>query len=244
MVVNKKQFIFSLDAEWGPNDPNVESIWFLFTEAVEKIEDDKIRDEADFRANRIYEKLQEAGNHYKVVADSGFNSRPSSEIAAVYNSLYNCLWSAYKDRLVNFTRSFGYDIGCIFAGKDYEQQMSGFIRRHPEVSDLKLFIDIQKRNWQDYLRDNRNENEHDGDFRNKKSAPDFNNQENAKQIFIVVSRTIEMLGITLLSYKLPEHINVILVNNKATVFDRTHRYEIRHALQGTDPKPLFNSPYY
>lgn len=244
MVVNKKQFIFSLGAEWGPNDPEVESIRFLFTKAVEKIEDDKIRDEAGFRADRIYEKLQEARNHYKVVAESGFNSWPSSEIAAVYNSLYNCLWSAYKDRLVNFTRSFGYDIGCIFAGKDYEQQMSGFIRRHPEVGDLKSFIDIQKRNWQDYLRDNRNGNEHDGDFRNKKNVPDFNNQESAKQIFTAVSRTIEMVGITLLSYKLPEYINVILVNNKATVFDRTHRYEVRHALQGTDAKPLFDSPYY
>lgn len=244
MVVNKKQFIFSLGAEWGPNDPEVESIWFLFTKAVEKIEDDKIRDEADFRANRIYEKLQEARNHYKVVAESGFNSRPSSEITAVYNSLYSCLWSAYKDRLVKFTRSFGYDTGCIFSGDDYEQQMNGFIRRHPEVSDLKSFIDIQKRTWQDHLRDNRNGNEHDGDFRNKKNVPDFNSQENAKQIFIVVSRTIEMVGITLLSYKLPEYINVILVNNKATVFDRTHRYEVRHALQGTDTKPLFDSPYY
>ena len=244
MVVNKKQFIFSLGAEWGPNDPEVESIWFLFTKAVEKIEDDKIRDEADFRANRIYEKLQEARNHYKVVAESGFNSRPSSEITAVYNSLYSCLWSAYKDRLVKFTRSFGYDTGCIFSGDDYEQQMNGFMRRHPEVSDLKSFIDIQKRTWQDHLRDNRNGNEHDGDFRNKKNVPDFNNQENAKQIFIVVSRTIEMVGITLLSYKLPEYINVILVNNKATVFDRIHRYEVRHALQGTDTKPLFDSPYY
>lgn len=244
MIVNKTQFTFSLRAEWNPSDPEVESIWFLFKKAAEKIEDEKTRDEADFCADRIYEKLQEARNHYKMVADSGFNSRPSSEIAAVYNSLYNCLWSAYKDRLVNFTRSFGYDIGCIFAGKDYEQQMSSFITRHPEVSNLKSFIDIQKRNWQDHLRDNRNGNEHDGDFRNKKNVPDFNNQENTKQVFIAVSITIEMVGITLLSYKLPKYINVILVNNKATVFDRTHRYEVRHALQGTDTKPLFDSPYY
>ena len=244
MIVNKTQFTFSLRAEWNPSDPEVESIWFLFKKAAEKIENDKIRDEADFCADRIYEKLQEARNHYKVVAESCFNSRPSSEITAVYNSLYGCLWSAYKDRLVKFTRSFGYDTGCLFSGDDYEQQMSGFIRRHPEVSDLKSFIDIQKRTWQDYLRDNRNVNEHDGDFRNKKNVPDFNNQENAKQIFIAVSKTIEMVGITLLSYKLPKYINVILVNNKATVFDRAHRYEVRHALQGTDAKPLFDSPYY
>ena len=111
------------------------------------------------------------------------------------------------------------------------------------MSDLKSFIDIQKRTWQDHLRDNRNGNEHDGDFRNKKNVPNFNNQENAKQIFIAVSKTIEMVGITLLSYKLPKYINVILVNNKATVFDRAHRYEVRHALQGTDTKPLFDSPY-
>lgn len=244
MTNNKAPFSFSLSAEWGPDDPEVESIWFLFKDAVKKIEDEKINDEADFRADRIYEKLREARNHYMVITGDGFDSRPSSERAAVYNSLYSCLWSAYKDRFTKFTESFGYNTKCIFSGDDYEQQMSGFIKRYPEANDLKAFIDIQKNSWQDNLRDNRNGNEHDGDFRTKKDIPDFNDKESAKQIFIAVTRTIEMVGIKLISYKLPEYLNVIFVNNKATVFDRVHRFEIRHAIQGTDPKPLFDNPYH
>ena len=244
MTTNKAPFSFSLSAEWGPNDPEVESVWVLFKDAVKKIDDEKIKDEADFRADRIYEKLREARSHYMVITGHNFDSRPSSERAATYNSLYSCLWSAYKNRFTKFTESFGYNTGCIFSGDDYEQQMNGFIKRHPETKDLKAFIDIQKKSWQDSLRDNRNGNEHDGDFRTKKDVPDFNDKENAKQIFIAVTRTIEMVGIKLLSYKLPEYLNVIFVNNRATVFDRVHRFEIRHEIQGTDPKPLFDNPYH
>lgn len=245
MATNKKTpFPFSLSAEWGPNDPEVESIWVLFKDAVKKIEDEKINDEADFRADRIYEKLCEARTHYITIAGDGFDSSPSSERAAVYNSLYSCLWSAYKDRFTKFTESFGYNTWCIFSGDDYEQQMNGFIRRHPEALDVKVFIDLQKKSWQDNMRDNRNGNEHDGDFRTKTDVPNFYDKESAKQIFIAVTKTIEILGMKLLSYKLPEYFNVILVNKKATVFDRIHRFEIRHTIQGTDPKPIFDNPYH
>lgn len=244
MTTNQAPFSFSLSAEWGPNDPEVESIWVLFKDAVKKIDDEKINDEADFRADRIYEKLREARSHYMVITRDGFDLQPSSERAAAFNSLYGCLWSAYKNRFTSFTESFGYDTGFIFAGKDYEQQVNGFIKRHPEASDLKEFIDLQKKSWQDNLRDNRNANEHDGDFRTKEGVPDFNDKESAKQIFIAATRTIEMVGMKLVSYKLPESLNVILVNNKATVFDRVHRFEIRHAMQGLDPTPLFDNPYH
>lgn len=237
-------FSTSLSAEWGPEDPEVETLWVLLKDAVKKIKDEKISDEVDFRADRIYEKLQEARTHYIAIRDDTFNARPSSEREAAYNSLYSCLWSAYKDRFTKFTESFGYDTKCIFSGNDYEQQMKGFIKRHPEVSDLKQFIDLQKKGWQDALRDNRNGNEHDGDFRERKNIPNLNSKDTAKQLFIAVTRTIEMVGVMLVSYKLPKDWNIVQVNDKATVFDRVHRFEIRHAIQGTDPQPLFDSPYH
>lgn len=231
-MITNSQSAHPVNTEWGPNDPEVESIWILLKDAVKKIEDPQVLDEADFRTDRIYEKLVEARNHYITIAQEGFNDRPSSERIAVYNSLYTNLWSAYKDRLVKFTKSIGYDMGCIFAGDDYESQMDGFIKRYPEFKNLKAYVDVQKANWQDDLRDNRNGNNHDGDFRGKVEMPNFYNKESAKHLFMRVSRTIETLGVSLVSYKLPKHWHIVPLDNKATVFDRTPRYEIRHAVTG------------
>jgi hypothetical protein len=220
-----------LSAEWGPEDPEVESVWVLLKDAADKIEDAKMKDEADFRADRIYEKLNEARNHYKIIRSSDFSSRPTSEQEAAYNSLYAALWSAYKDRFVKkFLSAIGYEAGAIVAGdSQYESRIKAFCERHPEIEGLKEAIDSQKKNWQDLLRDNRNAHEHDGDLRDKKDLPDINNPVAAKKMFAYVARAIENIGISLISYKLPKYWNVEHTNPTATVFDREPRYEIRFA---------------
>lgn len=178
----------TLDAEWGPDDPAVESIWLLLKDAVSKLQDEKSKDEADFRADRIYEKLNEARNHYKTIRAEEFLSLPTSEQDAAYNSLYGSLWSAYKDRLIKFLSSIGYEAGAIVAGdKQYETQMTAFCTRYPELDWLKQLIDGQKNNWQDTLRDSRNAHEHDGDLRNKKDLPNINTQLDAKRMVAYVS---------------------------------------------------------
>lgn len=239
-----KNNTISANAEWGPNDPEVETIWVLFKDAIKQVEYEQLIDEADFRADRIYEKLNEARNHYITINKKDFNARPSSERVAVYNSLYSCLWSAYKDRFTKLATSLGYNVGCIFAGDDYEEQMGGMIKKYPELADIKAFIDAQKEQWQDNLRDNRNGNEHDGDFRTKTEVPAFYDKESAKNIFTLVCYSIESLGMKFLSYKLPDYLIVVPVNKGASVFDRVHRFEIRHAVQGSSPTPLFETPYH
>ena len=189
-----------------------------------------MKDEADFRADRIYEKLSEARNFYKTIRASELSSLPTSEQEAVYNSLYAALWSAYKDRLVKFLRSIGYEAGVIIAGdSQYESQITAFCAKYPELDWLKQLIDGQKKNWQDLLRDNRNAHEHDGDLRNKKDLPDINNPVAAKKMFAYVARSIESIGISLISYKLPKYWNVEHIDPTATVFDRTPRFEIEFA---------------
>ncbi len=216
-----------LDAEWGPEDPAVESIWILLKETVSKLHDEEMMDEADFRADRIYEKLNEARNHYKAIRSEGFLSLPTSEQDAAYNSLYGSLWSAYKDRLIMFLRSIGYEAGAIFAGdSNYEAQMTALCERYPELAWLKQVINSQKENWQDTLRDNRNAHEHDGDLREKKELPNINTQLEAKRMFAYTSRAIENIGICFLSYKLPEYWNVVHLDPNATVFDRTPRFKV------------------
>lgn len=225
-----------LSAEWGPDDPEVESIWILLKDAASKLQDESMKDEADFRADRIYEKLNEARNHYKTIRAEDFQSRPTSEQDAVYNSLYGSLWSAYKDRLIKFLSAIGYEAGALVAGdSQYDKQMESFCNRYPELSWLKQLIDGQKKNWQDLLRDNRNAQEHDGDLRDKKDLPNINNPLEAKKMIAYVARAIENIGACLISYKLPDYWNVIQVEPNATVFDRKPRFEIKIAMQ-TKPK--------
>jgi hypothetical protein len=223
---------FVLSAEWGPNDPEVESIWQLLKDACSKLHDPKMKDEADFRADRIYEKLNEARNHYKTITSKNFQSRPTSEQDAVYNSLYASLWSAYKDRLVKFSSAVGYEIGAIFSGdSQYESQMKGFSNKYPELVWLKDYIDTQKKSWQETLRDNRNAHEHDGDLRSKRSLPSLNTPMESKKMFAYVARAIEGISICLISYKLPNYWNVTQINQNATVFDRKPRFKIEVAVK-------------
>jgi hypothetical protein len=231
-------FNVTLDAEWGSDDPEVESIWILLKDAVSKLHDENIKDEADFRVDRIYEKLGEARNHYKSIRSDNFQSLPTSEQDAAYNSLYGSLWSAYKDRLIRFLSVIGYEAGAIVAGdKQYEAQMNAFCVRYPELNWLKQLIDGQKKNWQDTLRDNRNAKEHDGDLRDKKDLPNINTQLEAKKMFAYVCRSIECIAICLLSYKLPDHWNVEHINPNATVFDRIPRFSVEIPI----PVPKTNS---
>ncbi len=220
----------TLSAEWGPEDPEVESVWQLLKDGVSKLADPEIKDDADFRADRVYEKLNEARNHYKTIQAKEFRSRPTSEQDAAYNSLYSSLWSAYKDRLIKFLSSIGYEAGAIVAGdSQYEVQIQAFCKKYPELGNFKGLIDLQKRHWQDTLRDNRNAHEHDGDLRGKKDLPDLNNSESAKVMFAYAAREIENIGICLLSFKLPEYWNVEHIDDKATVFDRIPRYAVEPA---------------
>lgn len=224
-----------LSAEWGPDDPEVESIWILLKDATSKLHDEAIKDEADFRADRIYEKLNEARNHYKTIRSEDFQSRPTSEQDAVYNSLYGSLWSAYKDRLIKYLSAIGYEAGAVVAGDNqYEAQMTAFCTRYPELCWLKQLIDGQKKNWQDLLRDNRNAQEHDGDLRDKKELPNINNPLEAKRMFAYVARAIENIGVCLISYKLPDYWNVVQLDQNATVFDRKPRFKIEIPLKTKD----------
>lgn len=220
----------TLSANWGPNDPEVESIWILLKDGVGKLKDESSIDDADFWADRIQEKLNEARNHYMTITSDSFQARPTSEQDAAYNALYASLWSAYKDRLMRLTSAIGYEAAAIFAGDNqYDSQMNAFAARYPELSWLNQLIDGQKKNWQDILRDNRNAHEHDGDLRNKLDLPDINNPIAAKKMFAYTSRAIESIGITLLSYKLEDMWNVVHIDPAATVFDRRARFEISSA---------------
>lgn len=216
------------NSTWGPEDPEVNSIWMLLKETIDKLHDETAKDEADFWADRVYEKLNEARNHYKEIRSENFGQRPSSERDGIYNAYYACLWAAYKDRFVKLLKAIGYESGAFFAGDaQYESQMQGFALRYHELSWVKQLMDNQKANWQDVLRDNRNAYGHDGDLRNNLDLPNINNPVDAWKMVAYVCRAIEALGMCLLSYKLPDIWEVVEIDREATVFDRRPRFKVQ-----------------
>ncbi len=220
--------IITLGASWEPEDPEVESIMQIFHDALEKLSEHN--EEAFFRADRIYEKLSEARSSYALIRSEGFTQQPLDDQRAAYNSMYACLWSAYKDRLTKLLQAIGYEAGFMFAGNDFERQAEAFKSRYPELEWLVEHIRLQKRNWQDSLRDNRNPQQHDGDLRNT-NTEDLDSPLKAANMFARVCNAIEGIGISAISYKLPVYWNIVPLNNGATVFSRTPRFEVKHSIQ-------------
>lgn len=229
-----------LDATWGSNDPEVERIWSLFKESIKILADRAVGDDgrtqmiddAVFWADRVYEKLSIARNHYKAVTADDFNKKPKSEQSGEYDSLYAALWSAYKDMFPKMLSNIGYDVSFIFAGdNEFENQANAFMRKYPELEWLGDYIVQQRTNWQNGLRDQRNAKQHDGDLRKMPKATDINNAQFAKHLFNQVCNVIEGVGISAISYKLPPEWGVIVVNEEADVFAREPRYRVKHALE-------------
>lgn len=229
-----------LDATWGSEDPEVERIWALFKDALKILAQratgndaqTKLIDKADFWADRVYEKLSNARNHYKVVTADDFSQKPKSEQSSEYDSLYAALWSTYKDRFPKMLANIGYDVSFIHSGdSEFENQANAFIRKYPELGWLGDFIAAQRTNWQNGLRDQRNAKQHDGDLRQMPNATDINNTEFAKHLFNQVCNVIEGVGISAISYKLPPEWVVVVINDEADVFAREPRYRIKHAIE-------------
>lgn len=132
--------------------------------------------------------------------------------------------------MIKFLSAIGYEAGAIVSGDNqYESQMDAFAIKYPELDWVKQLIDGQKKNWQDHLRDSRNAHEHDGDLRDKKDLPNINTPINAEKMFGYVARSIESIGICLISYKLPRYWNVVHLNKQATVFSPEPRFVIEFA---------------
>lgn len=102
-------------------------------EMVRQIEiDDKDRDEADFMADRVYEKLNTARNSYQQIKKADFAKLPTSNQKDTHEHLYSALWAAYKDCLQSILKTIGYDIGFMFVDdKNFDKQSKPFAATHP-----------------------------------------------------------------------------------------------------------------
>lgn len=213
-------------ASWGENDPYVERIWMLTKEVIRHLDiNEDIEDEADFAADRLYEKLITARNSYSKIADSDFRELNISQQNDEFEHLYSALWSAYKDRFAKLMKLIGYDVSFMFAKpEDFEPKATAFSELHPNKSWLVDYAKQLRDAWQNDLAKNRNAFQHDGDLRN---ITDLNDPQTAKEVFEVVCYVVEGVFAMLSEEKLEANWKIALLDDDETVFGRADRFTLR-----------------
>lgn len=228
----------TLAAEWDADDPEVERIWHFMKTVIRCLDiDEATEDEADFKADRVLEKLHTARNHYQKIKQPSFKDLTSSQQQDEYNELYGALWAAYKDRLQALLKEVGYDIGFMFQSpKEFEKNAAQFVEDHPGQSWLVDYARDIRDKWQNDFGNTRNFTEHSGDLRSLNT--DYNDPETAKELFEVVCYVIEGVFALLSQEKLQRGWLVVIVNDDETVFGRGERFALKHAAQlPIDPEP-------
>lgn len=217
-------------ASWGPNDPDFTHIYMLAKELAKHLDrSDEDKDEADFAADRILEKLHSALAHYQKISDLSFTSLNTSQQHAEYEGLYGALWSAYKDRMQKYLKKCGVNIGFMFSDNArFEQKAAKFEIHDTDLGPSVDFLRKQRSAWQNDLAKNRNAHEHDGDLRH--GVPDYDNPNDAKRLFAQVCWTMETIIGNFVSWRLKPEWNVVEVNPGTTVFDRQPRFIVEHAV--------------
>ena len=214
----------------GLSDPHISRPWLLAKEIAQHLElDDTIKDEADFFADRLLDKLESALMYYQLITDDDFESRNTSQKRTIYEGLYSNLWSFYKGRMQNYLKIMGWNLDFFFCTeKSFEKNAKKFIDSNKQHEGLVKLARSQRKAWQANFGLSRNVAEHSGDYRC--GVDIYENEEDAKRLFAQVCWTAETLIAYCGSYKMAEEWNLIDTDAKSTVFDSDKRYVIEHAV--------------
>jgi hypothetical protein len=215
----------------GPNDPDISRPWLLAKEITEHLElDDTSKDEVDFLADRLLDKLESALMYYQLITAEDFDGRNISQKRTIYEGLYANLWSFYKGRMQNYLQKMGWSLAIFFCKeRSFEKIAEEFINESPEHKGLVDLARKQRNAWQTDFGRSRDASEHSGDYRN--GVDTYENKDDAKRFFAQVCWTAELLIAYCGSYKMKRDWNVSEVNPRSTVFDSKDRYIIEHAIQ-------------
>lgn len=214
-------------SSWGPNDPHIPKP-HLLAKSLAKHLDNDAKDEVDFFADRLMDKIESALMYYQLIMADDFQSRNISQKRTIYEGLYANLWSFYKGRVQNFIRKMGWNISFIFCDdKNFEKEAKKFIQDDPEHKDIVKFARKQRKAWQTDFGHSRNVAEHSGDYRDGTEL--YDTLEDAKRLFAQLCWTAETFIAYFGSYKIARDWNVVEVKPGSTIFDRDDRYIVEHA---------------
>ena len=215
----------------GVNDPRIERLWLLAKEITKYLEgDDTSKDEADFFADRLLDKLESALMYYQLITTSDFNDRNISQKRTLYEGLYASLWGFYKGRMQNYLKEAGWNLEIFFCKeKNFEKLAGKFIQQNPDHKGLVDLARKQRSAWQTDFGRSRDTSEHSGDYRTGIDV--YENEDDAKRFFAQVCWTAETLIAYCGSYRMKREWNVTELNPGSTIFDADDRYRVEHAMQ-------------
>jgi hypothetical protein len=215
----------------GINDPNISRPWLLAKEITKHLALDEARkDEVDFFANRLLDKLESALMYYQLIIAEDFDGRNISQKRTIYEGLYANLWGFYKGRMQNYLEKMGWNLAVFFCKeKNFGKTAEEFTKENPEHKDIIELAHRQRDLWQTDFGLSRDASEHSGDYRDGTNT--YETKEDAKKFFIQVCWTAETLIAYCGSYKLERDWNVTEINPMSTVYDGKDRYVVEHAIQ-------------
>ena len=217
-------------SRWGPDDPYIPKPHQLAKAITEHLDiDDITKDEVDFFADRLMDKIGSALMYYQLIMADDFEGRNTSQKRTIYEGLYAHLWSFYKGRVQNYLNKMGWDVGFLFCKEEnFEKQSSKFIQKNPDHKPIIDYAKKQRDGWQTKFAISRNIAEHSGDYRD--GAEYYDSPDKAKYFFTQVCWSAETLISYFGSYKMLPDWNVYEIKPNATIFDRDPRFIVEHAL--------------
>lgn len=212
------------------DDPHISRVWLFAKGITEHLDlDEKTKDNVDFLADRLLDKLESALMYYQLVKSEDFDKRNISQQRTIYEGLYANLWSFYKGRMQNYLNAMGWSLGLFFCKEsNFEKEAEKFIKDNPDHAGLVELAREQRKGWQNDFAMSRNASEHSGDYRDGTNT--YETKQDAKRFFAQVCWTAETLIAYCGSYKMREAWNIIDLDSKSTVFDAEKRFDIEHAV--------------
>lgn len=217
-------------SSWGPNDPHIPKLHILAKEIAEHLDmDSRSRDEMDFLADRLMDKLESALMYYQLINAEDFESRNISQKRTIYEGLYANLWGLYKGRVQKYINGMGWDTAFIYCKeKNFDKEAKKFAMTNPELSDAIKFAKNHRKAWQNYFGHSRDVAEHSGDYRD--GTDSYETPEDTKRLFAQVCWSAESWIAFFGSYKMLPDWNIVETDPKITIFDREPRFIVEHSV--------------
>lgn len=216
-------------SSWDKDDPKVYRIHYFAKEVARHLEDESLRDEVEFFADRLSEKLDSALMYYQMITDNDFDKKNISQRRTIYEGLYANLWAFYKGRMQRYLKEMGWKLDFLFCKEDNFKKLSKrFIEQNPTHKGMVEFAKQQRLAWQSNFGHGRNVAEHSGDYRDGTAF--YDNPNDAKRLFNQVCYTAETVIAYFGSWKMDKDWNVIERHKNAFIFDDVARFEVEHAM--------------
>lgn len=215
-------------SSWGKDDPKVYRIHYLAKEITEHLVDDNLKDEVDFFADRISDKLDSSLMYYQMITANDFKDKNISQRRTIYEGLYSNLWAFYKGRVQRYLNEMGWNISFLFCSeKQFKNQSAQFIKNNPDHTGMVQFAKTQRKAWQSNFGHSRNVAEHSGDYRDGTEL--YDNPQDAKRLFSQICYTAETIIAYFGSWKMEREWNVTEMHKDALIFEDVKRFQVEHA---------------